>query len=541
MNNEQIEGQVDSLRVDLPYQADTDRVYQALCSNDDGAGTGRHLLLDSADIGTKRALKSLLLIDTALTLTCRGQRVMVEANSDNGAQLLPFLATTLTPSIQREQTATTLELEFPQPTFDQTEEQRLKALSNMEPLRLLQQRLTKANDEARNNPFSIFLGGVFGYDYVASYEQLPPVAEGENNCPDYVFYLAETLLVVDHEQQRSELIASFFSQGGARNDSDQQRYHQLTQRIGQLAAQCQLPSLPMSTTAQPPATPAITEVSPSADRFRQIVMQLKENILDGDIFQVVPSRRFKLPCNNPLAAYQRLKQNNPSPYMFFLSHPDFCLFGASPESALKYQQQSNQVELYPIAGTRPRGRNADGSINLDIDGRMELELRLDEKELSEHLMLVDLARNDLARICQPGSRYVADLLKVDRYSQVMHLVSRVVGQLRQDCDALHAYRACMNMGTLTGAPKVSAARLIREVEQQGRGSYGGAVGYLAGNGDMDTCIVIRSAFVKDQQAIVQAGAGVVYDSDANAEVAETENKAKAVLMAIQQTYAEEGA
>jgi anthranilate synthase component 1 len=541
VNNEQIEGQVDSLRVDLPYQADTDRVYQALCSNDDGAGTGRHLLLDSADIGTKRALKSLLLIDTALTLTCRGQRVMVEANSDNGAQLLPFLAATLTPSIQREQTATTLELEFPQPTFDQTEEQRLKALSNMEPLRLLQQRLTKANDEARNNPFSIFLGGVFGYDYVASYEQLPPVAEGENNCPDYVFYLAETLLVVDHEQQRSELIASFFSQGGARNDSDQQRYHQLTQRIGQLAAQCQLPSLPMSTTAQPPATPAITEVSPSADRFRQIVMQLKENILDGDIFQVVPSRRFKLPCNNPLAAYQRLKQNNPSPYMFFLSHPDFCLFGASPESALKYQQQSNQVELYPIAGTRPRGRNADGSINLDIDGRMELELRLDEKELSEHLMLVDLARNDLARICQPGSRYVADLLKVDRYSQVMHLVSRVVGQLRQDCDALHAYRACMNMGTLTGAPKVSAARLIREVEQQGRGSYGGAVGYLAGNGDMDTCIVIRSAFVKDQQAIVQAGAGVVYDSDADAEVAETENKAKAVLMAIQQTYAEEGA
>lgn len=541
MNNEQIEGQVDSLRVDLPYQADTDRVYQTLCSNDDGAGTGRHLLLDSADIGTKRALKSLLLIDTALTLTCRGQRVMVEANSDNGAQLLPFLAATLTPSIQREQTATTLELEFPQPTFDQTEEQRLKALSNMEPLRLLQQRLTKANDEARNNPFSIFLGGVFGYDYVASYEQLPPVAEGENNCPDYVFYLAETLLVVDHEQQRSELIASFFSQGGARNDSDQQRYHQLTQRIGQLAAQCQLPSPPMSTTAQPPATPAITEVSPSADRFRQIVMQLKENILDGDIFQVVPSRRFKLPCNNPLAAYQRLKQNNPSPYMFFLSHPDFCLFGASPESALKYQQQSNQVELYPIAGTRPRGRNADGSINLDIDGRMELELRLDEKELSEHLMLVDLARNDLARICQPGSRYVADLLKVDRYSQVMHLVSRVVGQLRQDCDALHAYRACMNMGTLTGAPKVSAARLIREVEQQGRGSYGGAVGYLAGNGDMDTCIVIRSAFVKDQQAIVQAGAGVVYDSDADAEVAETENKAKAVLMAIQQTYAEEGA
>ena len=224
--------------------------------------------------------------------------------------------------------------------------------------------------------------------------------------------------------------------------------------------------------------------------------------------------------------------------MFYLSHPDFTLFGASPESALKYTAASNQVELYPIAGTRPRGKQPNGNLDHDLDSRLELELRMDQKELSEHLMLVDLARNDLARICQPGTRNVADLLKVDRYSHVMHLVSRVVGQLREDCDALHAYRACMNMGTLIGAPKVSAARLIRQVEQQGRGSYGGAVGYLAGNGDMDTCIVIRSAFVSQGRAVVQAGAGVVHDSDPQAEVDETENKARAVIAAVQTANAQ---
>jgi anthranilate synthase component 1 len=159
-------------------------------------------------------------------------------------------------------------------------------------------------------------------------------------------------------------------------------------------------------------------------------------------------------------------------------------------------------------------------------------MRNDKKEVAEHLMLVDLARNDLARISQPGTRYVKDLLKVDRYSQVMHLVSHVVGQLRPDLDAIHAYQACMNMGTLTGAPKIRATELIRGVEKKRRGSYGGAIGWISGSGDMDTCIVIRSAFVKNSVAYVQAGAGIVYDSVPQSEADETFNKAKAVLSAI---------
>ncbi len=218
--------------------------------------------------------------------------------------------------------------------------------------------------------------------------------------------------------------------------------------------------------------------------------------------------------------------------MFFMQDNDFTLFGASPESSLKYDATSRQIEIYPIAGTRPRGRRADGSLDRDLDSRIELEMRTDHKELSEHLMLVDLARNDLARICTPGSRYVADLTKVDRYSYVMHLVSRVVGELRHDLDALHAYRACMNMGTLSGAPKVRAMQLIAEAEGRRRGSYGGAVGYFTAHGDLDTCIVIRSALVENGVATVQAGAGVVLDSVPQSEADETRNKARAVLRAI---------
>ena len=222
--------------------------------------------------------------------------------------------------------------------------------------------------------------------------------------------------------------------------------------------------------------------------------------------------------------------------MFFLQDEAFTLFGASPEMAVKFTAASRDVELCPIAGTRPRGRNPDGSLNLDLDGRIELELRLDAKETAEHLMLVDLARNDVARICQPGTRHIAQLLKVDRYSHVMHLVSRVVGTLREGLDGLHAYQACLNMGTLTGAPKVRAMQLIRQLERRRRDAYGGGIGYFLGNGDMETCIVIRSALVVDQRASVQAGCGVVLDSDPISEAEETRNKAQAVLSAIAQAH-----
>ena len=428
------------------------------------------------------------------------------------------------------------------------------AINPFESLRLFT-RIKNSN----NHHFAIFLAGAFAFDMISMSEVLPEVPDGENTCPDFVYYLAETVVVIDHEKQSTEIIANLFS---ATNDEENKTAQELEQdqeqaqeiqkktteriiQIKQLLSNnitsdkiASLIKTNLSNITNLPNTDDSQTVSVdiSDEEFCQNVEQLKENIRAGDIFQVVPSRTFSLPCLDSIAAYQALKVSNPSPYMFYLKDSDFCMFGASPESAIKYQQNSSegkrQVEIYPIAGTRPRGLNKDGSISLDLDSRIELELRQDKKESAEHIMLVDLARNDIARVCKAGTRHVADLLKVDRYSHVMHLVSRVCGTLLEELDALHAYQACMNMGTLSGAPKVKATSLIREIEGKRRGSYGGAVGYLTGEGEMDTCIVIRSAFVKNNIAHVQAGAGVVYDSIPQAEADETKQKAQAVINAV---------
>jgi anthranilate synthase component 1 len=250
------------------------------------------------------------------------------------------------------------------------------------------------------------------------------------------------------------------------------------------------------------------------------------------VFQIVPSRTFSLPCPDPLRAYAALRALNPSPYMFFVRGEQGTLFGASPETALAVRGTPRRVTISPIAGTRRRGIDREGAIDDDLDARIEAELRLDEKEVAEHMMLVDLARNDVARVSQPGSRRVDALLDVVRYSHVMHLVSLVSGELRPQLDALHAYVATMNMGTLVGAPKLEAAALLRRHEATRRGPYGGAVGYITAGGEMDTCIVIRSAVVKDGLGHVRAGAGVVYDSDPRLEADETRRKAEAVLVAL---------
>lgn len=518
-------GYYQSLHMQLPYTETTQQLYATLC------GKKPHtLLLDSAEIQSRQHLKSLIMTQASLQVTCQEDKVTIVALTANGRQLLPFLEQQLAglANCQREQQ--TLICAFPRADAREMDEvERLQQASTEHVLRILQQQLQPLAS-SHEHDFALFVGGVFGYDYIASMEDLPAVPTAENNCPDYQFYLAETLVVIDHQAQTTELLATLLS-----GPDSQAYYPRIAEQLGEIAAHCQLPAVTAQAPLQRPQDDAV-HASPSRETFARWVHELQEHIADGDIFQVVPSRQFSLACPDSLAAYQQLKASNPSPYMFYLRSDDFVLFGASPESALKYTAQSNQVELYPIAGTRPRGKNTDGTLHRDLDSRLELELRCDQKELAEHLMLVDLARNDLARIAQPGTRYVADLLQVDRYSHVMHLVSRVVAQLDESFDALHAYRACMNMGTLVGAPKVSAARLIRQYEQRRRGSYGGAVGYLNGRGDMDTCIVIRSAFVKDGIAYVQAGAGVVADSVAEAEIAETENKARAVIAAIQATY-----
>ncbi|MDX7987206.1 anthranilate synthase component 1 [Xenorhabdus sp. 12] len=502
-------------QMDTVYKTDPTLLFHQLCNNRPAT-----LLLESAEIQSKNNIKSILIIDSAMRITANGDQVTFEALTPNGQNLFPILATLLAEKAQLNIESQVMHAHFPTAEHNLDEDNRLKSGSVFDALRAL-----SALSSFSTSPDAIFVGGMFAYDLVAGFEPLPAV-KNHQNCPDFCFYLAETLLVIDHQNEHSYLQTSLFGD----NKPEKKRLNErMTMLVSTIAGSIP-PLLPVS-------LPDFTVgCNLSDEQYANIVQKLQQSVRQGEVFQVVPSRRFTLPCPAPLNAYHVLKKQNPSPYMFFMQDKDFGLFGASPESALKYDAKSRQIEIYPIAGTRPRGRNADGELDFDLDSRIELEMRTDAKEMSEHVMLVDLARNDLARICEPGSRYVADLTKVDRYSFVMHLVSRVVGTLRHDLDIFHAYQACMNMGTLTGAPKVRAMQLIAECEGEQRGSYGGAVGYFTGKGDFDTCIVIRSAYVEDGRATVQAGAGIVLDSIPQSEVDETRSKARAVIHAIAKAH-----
>jgi anthranilate synthase component 1 len=267
--------------------------------------------------------------------------------------------------------------------------------------------------------------------------------------------------------------------------------------------------------------------------YEEMVRQAQKHILDGDIFQVVLSRTKIEPCTDePLDVYKRLRELNPSPYMFYINTPNTALLGSSPELNLRVSGTENRsVEIRPIAGTKPRGR-VGGKLDEDIDFRYEAELKIDRKELAEHMMLVDLARNDIARVAEPGSRVVTELLTVEKYESVQHLVSNVKGTLANNLDALSAYLATMNMGTLTGAPKIEAMKIIRQLEKTKRGYYGGAVMYLTVDGQFDSCITIRSLQMKDNKAYIRVGAGIVHDSVPKTEFEETEHKAGSCIRAL---------
>ena len=505
----------------LPYM-DPVLMFHRVCNGPN------NLLLESAEIDSKRHLQSFLMTKSAVRIVCRGRVVTARALSVAGQQILDSLGQTFQErkvaglEVVQSDSAGGRQITFRFSEGDRQldEDSRLVAPSVFEPLRRIRECVRlQAGDEA-----GLFVGGLFAYDLVEQFEPLPAATDGDG-CPDYVFHVAEQVVHFDHVHQAAT--ATQLGLGAESMPGLERELNELVLRI-EAAGETELPPV-AEVTGEP-------VVDLRDERFREIVGRLKEEVVRGVVFQCVPSRSFRYPCPAPLRAYRRLRATNPSPYMFYVNDEEFVLFGASPETAVKFTVSDRMVELCPIAGTRPRGFGTDGRIDLDLDGRIELELRTDQKEMSEHLMLVDLARNDLARICDPGTRHVAQLLRVDRYSHVMHLVSRVKGRLRSELDGLHAYQACMNMGTLTGAPKVQAMQLIRELEGQRRGSYGGAVGYFNGSGDLDSCIVIRSAFVRNGVARVQAGAGVVHDSDPQSEANETRGKAQAVINALRNSH-----
>jgi len=475
-------------------------------------------LLESRDGNGRNNTQSILLLQSALRIEGHGREVHLIPLTENGKRVIEALSPELNGLVEISHDADIVKVAFPSMDPTLSEFERLKAPGPADVLRLLALRETSGEE------LPLMLLGMFGYDFLDTFEQLPEAKRDNLNTPNMVFELPELLLHVDHPSEKIEL-RTFGYLGNAPDEV-------LLDETAALLA-----GLP-ATKPGPPATsipstlPSNLEIDLNDEEYGDIVATLKQNIVAGDVFQIVPSRTFHLPCDNPISAYRHLRHMNPSPYLFYLNAGSFTLFGSSPETCVRVDGDPKNVTLFPIAGTRPRGRKPDGSIDPDLDNRLEAELKLHKKELAEHMMLVDLARNDVARICEPGTRKVSRLLEIERYSHVMHLVSLVEGKLKSGFDALHAYLATMNMGTLTGAPKVEAARLLRLHESDKRGPYGGAVGYLTSSGDMDTAIIIRSAVVKDGTAYVRAGAGVVYDSDPQAEADETSGKANAVLQAI---------
>jgi len=375
-----------------------------------------------------------------------------------------------------------------------------------------------------------FLGGgvgYFAYDLVRQFETLPSRAGDDLGMDDYQVMYFSTLLAFDHLRHRIHIITNIFNDRGAQGL--EAKYQDALLRIEQIEKRLTIP-ISISSPASPAETPEpVSNVSESA--YYGNVEAAKRHIEAGDIFQVVLSQRFSAPVRcDPFDIYRALRFINPSPYMFFLRMDNVHLVGASPEMLVKVQ--GRRVEYGPIAGTRPRGRTP------EEDARLGRELMSDEKERAEHIMLVDLGRNDLGRVCSYGSVKVTDLMRIERYSHVMHLVSSVEGELRDTMDCFHALESCLPAGTVSGAPKVRAMEIIEAMEPCRRGVYGGAVGYVDFSGNLDTCIALRTLVIKDGTAYVQAGGGIVADSDPKREREESINKASALIRAVR--FAHEG-
>jgi anthranilate synthase component 1 len=371
-------------------------------------------------------------------------------------------------------------------------------------------------------PFSAGAVGYLSYEAVRQLEKLPPRVEPDVDVDDAVFMYYATLLAFDHVQHRLFLIASVLTEEG--QGTLRAKYDAAVAELDRLERALQRPL--RAPRAWPPRGALRYRANQSQAGYESVVERGKEYICAGDVFQVVLSLRLRVPVRVPtFQLYRALRVVNPSPYLYYLRMGDSTVLGSSPEMLVKVT--GREVEYRPIAGTRPRGRTE------EEDRRLEEELKADDKERAEHIMLVDLGRNDVGRVSEFSSVRPREIMFVERYSHVMHLVSAITGRLRPDADSYAALAACFPAGTLTGAPKVRAMEVIDELEPTRRGVYGGAVLYSDFSGNLDSCIVIRTVLVKDGFAYLQAGAGIVADSVPEREYQECMNKARAMLKAFE--------
>ncbi|MHB8842225.1 MAG: anthranilate synthase component I [Candidatus Aquicultor sp.] len=394
-----------------------------------------------------------------------------------------------------------------------------------DPLKIVEDKM-KAYNPAVLEGLPPFFGGAVGYvgyDAVRYFERIPKTAVDDLKVPEMAFLFTDTVIAFDHIKHKIKVIANMRVNGGDVNEL----YSSAIKKIDTVIKKLRSPLEHMQLVEMARFKPREFSSNVSEERFTQMVEKAKSYIHEGDIFQVVLSQRFATPLTiEPFDIYRVLRTINPSPYMIYLKLEDCTIAGASPEPLI--QVQDGTVITRPIAGTRPRGATAEEEQSL------ELELLQDEKERAEHVMLVDLGRNDLGRVSQAGTVKVDDLMYVERYSHVMHIVSTVSGKLLEDKTAFDALRAAFPAGTVSGAPKIRAMEIIDELEPTIRGPYAGVYGYFGFNGNLDCGITIRTIVIKDGDAYVQAGAGIVADSVPEKEFIETKNKARALFAAVDQ-------
>ncbi|MBF0400223.1 MAG: anthranilate synthase component I [Magnetococcales bacterium] len=413
-----------------------------------------------------------------------------------------------------------------QRTEIQWHEQPAQVIEGENPISLLQQFMSQFKP-VQVEGLPRFHGGIvgyFGYDMVRCFETIPDNNPHTLGTPDALFMLTDIVLIFDNLLGKLKVVANLFIQPDKPVDA---LYQQAAERIDSVVKQLQqaVPPTEKITPASSPLQESDFHCEMSKEAFQAAVERAKEYILAGDIFQVVLSQRFSIPfAHEPISLYRALRATNPSPYLFLLRLGDFSLVGSSPEILVR--QEGERVIVRPIAGTRRRDANPEQDLAL------EKELLADPKELAEHIMLVDLGRNDLGRVAETGSIQVTERFVIERYSHVMHIVSNVEGKLKEGLNAFDIVAATFPAGTVSGAPKIRAMEIIDELECARRGPYAGTVGYLSFSNNMDLAITIRTALIKNNTLFVQTGAGIVADSSPEREYEETKEKARALFRAI---------
>ncbi len=503
--------------------ADFETPVSAYCKLAHGSPCPYSFLLESVTGGERIGRYSFIGIDPYMVITHQGETATVYSIKDT---LWSDSAGRHTSRTNEEDTQAPIGKEIPchDPLHLIEAELEQYRLVTLDPF------LVDVSKGERSDELPRFHGGAVGYlsyETASRFEHLPVPANNELGLPLAVFCFTETVLVFDHVKHRARIVTHLHLDAPDL-ESEYQRGRDILDCIQKRLQQpVRLQDRTITRVAPTMDNTAALQVTSNRTQseFEEMVRRSIAYIRAGDVFQVVPSQRLSRCINTePFTVYRALRTINPSPYMFYLDMHDFQIVGASPELLVRYEDQ--EVTIRPIAGTRPRGADKES------DEHLAKELQNDPKECAEHVMLVDLARNDVGRVSEPGSIQVSEYMEIERYSHVMHLVSNITGQLREDLTPYDALRAGFPAGTVSGAPKIRAMEIISELEGEQRGVYAGAVGYFSHSGNQETAIALRTMVIKDGRAYIQAGCGVVADSDPAAEYQESLNKARALLRAL---------